>query len=123
MQPNFKRPKVLYGSTPEVITPCGKLYLTFNYIDEEKEKLVEVRGHFGKAGTCSLLGLDSICKLISILLQSPLSRKKIISKIRKGWISTDKKERVTCGNPYEYNGVKYQSCIEMLMSLVVDELE
>ena len=122
MTADFKRPKILYGSTPEVITPCGKLYLTFNYIDEEKQKLVEVRGHFGKAGTCSLLGLDSIAKLISILLQSSMSRVKIIKKIRKGWISTDKKERITCGNPFDYAGKTYQSCIELLMSMVVDEL-
>jgi len=119
---DFKRPKVLYGSTPEVETPCGKLYLTFNHIDEDKTKLVEVRGHFGKAGTCSLLGLDAICKLTSILLQSPLSRKKIIKKLRKQFLSTDKKERITCGNPFEYAGKEYQSCGELLFSLVVDEL-
>ncbi|MBZ4642763.1 MAG: nrdA [Deferribacteraceae bacterium] len=62
------RPKVLFGKTLEMMTGCGKLYVTINF-DENNEPF-EVFTSMGKAGGCAQSQCEAIGRLISLVFRS-----------------------------------------------------
>ncbi|WP_022850223.1 vitamin B12-dependent ribonucleotide reductase [Limisalsivibrio acetivorans] len=62
------RPSVLVGRTIEMMTGCGKLYVTINY-DESGEPF-EVFTSMGKAGGCAQSQCEAMGRLISLDLRS-----------------------------------------------------
>ena len=113
----WKRPKTLTGQT-KLVTLCGEILVTFNYDNEREGKLIEVRASVGKEGTpCNAL-LSMCCFLISCYLQSAEPREKIIKKIKKNLIDAP-----ACMNKYEFEGIKYTSCIDYILKNVIKELE
>ena len=71
----------------------------------------------GKSGSCGRVFTDSVCKMISMYLQSPEPRYKIIKKFKKQFVD------MKCGQPFDYEGDKYSCCIDYIIKCVIGELE
>lgn len=106
METDWKRPKTIDSKTEAIKTECGTIYLTLGY---EEDKLIEVRATIGKSGICGNVLLDTVAKLLSMYLQSPEPRYKIISKLRKQFVG------VICNQG--------NSCVNIISEKVVGELE
>lgn len=74
------RPKVLVGRTVEMMTGCGKLYVTIN--QDENGKAFEVFTSMGKAGGCAQSQCEAIGRLISINLRSGGEIDRIIKQLK-----------------------------------------
>lgn len=74
------RPKVLVGQTVEMMTGCGKLYVTINQDDTGKP--FEVFTSMGKAGGCAQSQCEAIGRLISIDLRSGGDIDRIIKQLK-----------------------------------------
>jgi len=74
------RPKVLIGRTVEMMTGCGKLYVTIN--QDEKGVPFEVFTSMGKAGGCAQSQCEAIGRLISIDLRSGGNLDRIIKQLK-----------------------------------------
>jgi len=74
------RPKVLMGRTIEMMTGCGKLYVTINY--DENGDPFEVFTSMGKAGGCAQSQCEAIGRLISIVLRSGGEPETIIKQLK-----------------------------------------
>lgn len=74
------RPKILYGKTIEMMTGCGKLYVTIN--SDEKGDPFEVFTSMGKAGGCAQSQCEAIGRLISIVFRSGGSPEIIIKQLK-----------------------------------------
>jgi hypothetical protein len=82
----YVRPKVINSKTEAIKLECGTLHLTLGYLDEVDDvygRVTEVRAVIGKSGVCGNILLDSYSKALSMLLQSPMPRYKIVEKIKK----------------------------------------
>lgn len=118
MDVDWKRPKVLPSKTLHIPTQEGNLHLTLAYEEDNFKKLVEVRATIGKAGSYANTLIDTCCKLISIIIQSPLSREKICKKFKKQFV-----DMASGLDPFEYEGKKYTCVIDVIIKLVINELE
>jgi hypothetical protein len=114
METDYKRPKEIKSKTEAIsLSSCGTLHLTIGYLDEIDDvygRVTEIRAVIGKGGVpCNIL-LDSWAKAMSMLLQSPMPRYKIIEKIKKQFIG------VVCTN-------QKQSCVNEIAVRLLKELE
>jgi len=115
VETTWKRPKEIPSKTFHIETQEGTLHLTLGY---EDERLIEVRAMIGKAGTYAQIMLDTIAKLISMYLQSPEARYKIVKKFNKQFAE------MFCGmEEFEWQGEKYQSAIDLIVKIVITEVE
>ena len=108
----FKRPEVLEGYTQKLETPCGDLYLTLN---ELERKLYEVRVTMGKSGTCMNIMQQTIALLLSVMLQSGISKEKIHKVLLNQFEGN-------CGNGTFYKGERYHSCIDFMIKRILEDL-
>lgn len=74
------RPKILYGKTIEMMTGCGKLYVTIN--SDENGEPFEVFTSMGKAGGCAQSQCEAIGRLISIVFRSGGTPETIIKQLK-----------------------------------------
>ncbi|MGC9062066.1 vitamin B12-dependent ribonucleotide reductase [Calditerrivibrio sp.] len=74
------RPKILYGKTIEMMTGCGKLYVTIN--SDENGDPFEVFTSMGKAGGCAQSQCEAIGRLISIVFRSGGAPETIIKQLK-----------------------------------------
>lgn len=74
------RPRVLFGKTIEMMTGCGKLYVTINF--DEKNEPFEVFTSMGKAGGCAQSQCEAIGRLISLVLRSGGEYDNIIKQLK-----------------------------------------
>lgn len=112
---DFKREKSIPSETRHIDTSCcGTLHLTLCWQDK---RLIEVRGMIGRAGTCCNTFLNSICIILSILLQSDMARYKIIKKLKKQFVE------VNCGQDFIWQEKTYKSCVDLVAQSVIKELE
>ncbi|MGA1847308.1 vitamin B12-dependent ribonucleotide reductase [Deferribacter abyssi] len=74
------RPKVLVGKTIEMMTGCGKLYVTIN--QDENGEPFEVFTSMGKAGGCAQSQCEAIGRLISLVLRSGGDPENIIKQLK-----------------------------------------
>ncbi|ADR18526.1 vitamin B12-dependent ribonucleotide reductase [Calditerrivibrio nitroreducens] len=74
------RPKILYGKTIEMMTGCGKLYVTIN--SDENGEPFEVFTSMGKAGGCAQSQCEAIGRLISIVFRSGGAPETIIKQLK-----------------------------------------
>ena len=114
MEQNWTRPKVLEGVTKSIKTPAGTLHLTFNY----DGGLVELIGHIGKEGSLFAKQIDITCRMLSIALQTPISRIKLIKKIKKNLLDIPMEDM-----SFEHEKETYQSVEDYIFKAVVKELE
>ena len=114
METSWKRPKEIPSTTYHIETNEGTLHLT---IGTDNDRIIEVRGVIGKAGTYSNIWVDTLCKLISFYLQSPEPRYKIEKKLRLQF------EDMSCGmEVFEWQGEKFKSVIDVIIKSVVKEV-
>ena len=109
----WKRPKEMPSVTTHIKTNCGTINITFAF---RSKKLKEVYAIIGKSGTCANILLTSWCKGMSMLLQSPSPRYKIIKKLKKQFIESN------CGMPFTIGEKKYLSCIHYIAEKIIEEL-
>lgn len=112
METILDRPEVLEGYTPKLETPCGSLYFTLNEYDS---KLCEVRVTMGKSGTCMNIMLQTIALLISVMLQSGISR-EVIKKALLNQFEGN------CGQTIWYKGVRYHSCLDWMIQKMLEDM-
>lgn len=118
METEFKRPKEIPSKTEHIelsTEGCGTLHLTLGW-EEAEGRLIEVRCIIGKSGICGNVLLDTIAKLMSMYLQSPEPRYKIVEKFQRQFLPDKKGNRVVCGQ-----GLK--SCVEEIAERIVKELQ
>lgn len=112
-QDEFIRPDVLDGRTPKLTTPCGSLFVNLNHCDN---KLREVQITLGKSGSCQNLLFRTISLLISVLLQSNVSRENIVKALSH-------QMEGSCGNGRIYcDGMQYHSCVDFVLRSIVEEM-
>jgi len=75
-----KKPRLvaLMGTTLELGTHCGKIYVTIN-MDPETRKPVEVLSRFGKAGGCGSAITDGMTRMISYGLRSGMDAEEVLN--------------------------------------------
>jgi hypothetical protein len=117
MLTEWKRPKEVISTTEKIplSAGCGNLHLT---LGKEDDKLIEIRAVIGKNACCGYVLLDTIAKLMSVYLQSPEPRFKIVEKFKRQFMPDGKGNRITCGQP---KGQK--SCVEEISERILKELE
>jgi hypothetical protein len=118
METAWKRPKVIPSTTYHIDTNEGTLHLTLGYEegDDGRNRLIEVRGVIGKAGTYSNVWVDTICKLLSCYIQSPEPRFKFEKKL-------EKLSDITMGmEPFTWEKEKYQSVLDVIIKMVRKEI-
>lgn len=71
------RPQKLSGSTYQVKTGCGTLYITIN---ENDGIIFEVFATMGKAGGCAASQIETIGRLISLGIRTGVSPEAIIKQ-------------------------------------------
>lgn len=106
------RNEVLEGTTEKLPTPCGSFFLTLN---EQNGQLFEVCMRLGKQGNCSRALLNLISVLLSVILQSDLSRKEIGNILMKHM-------ETNCGNRIYFKGKEYHSCVDYAIQRMLEEL-
>ncbi len=89
-----KRPEVIKGTTRQMQTGCGNLYVTVN--EDEMGNPFEVFNHIGKAGGCASSQSEAIGRLVSLALRSNIAPEEIIKQLKgischqHAWSSTGK---------------------------------
>jgi len=74
------RGKITYGTTREIKTGCGDLYVTIN---EDKEgNPFEVFAQLGKSGGCAASQTEAIGRLVSLSLRSGILWKLIVKQLK-----------------------------------------
>lgn len=100
------RPTVMSGTTLEMKTGCGKLYLTVNADDRGP---FEVFGNMGKAGGCVASQTEAVARLMSLAFRSGIKPEHIIKQL-KG---------ISCHQPaWEKGGGKILSCADAFAKAV-----
>ena len=100
------RPKVLVGRTIEMITGCGKLYVTINL--DETGKPFEVFTSIGKAGGCAQSQCEAMGRLISIILRSGGQPETVIKQL-KG---------ISCHMKYGFGPHQVLSCADAVAKAI-----
>lgn len=111
---DYKREKSLPSVTEHIETECGTLHLTLGFQDEILREIICV---IGKSGVCGNIMLDTIGKLISIILQSEMPRYKIIKKLKKNF------EGMNCGTPFTFQDKEYTGCHDYIIKRIVKEID
>jgi ribonucleoside-diphosphate reductase alpha chain len=100
------RPKILVGRTIEMMTGCGKLYVTINY--DESGKAFEVFTSIGKAGGCAQSQCEAMGRLISIILRSGGEPSTVIKQL-KG---------ISCHMKYGFGTRQVLSCADAVAKAI-----
>ena len=102
MSPKNNRPKILQGVTMEIPSPCGKIYVVVNSINDVPQ---EIFVRFGKQGSCSSTISNALAVTISYSLRSGTSIADIVKGLKGN----------TCHRPPAYlDGKKVLSCVDAI---------
>jgi ribonucleoside-diphosphate reductase alpha chain len=101
---------VLIGKTIEMMTGCGKLYVTIN--QDEQGKPFEIFTSMGKAGGCAQSQCEAIGRLISLVLRSNGEPEMIVSQL-KG---------ISCHMKYGFGANQILSCADAVAKAVEKSL-
>ena len=112
--PKKKRPTVLKGETTKVRTSCGSLYVT---LDKDGGELCEVHLRMGKTGSCFVSTLNMVSVLTSTILQSEYDRAYLVKMFKRHM------RDVSCGERFNFEGVNYKSCWDVVGKLCMDSLK
>lgn len=97
-----ERPKVIVGSTIQMMTGCGKLFVTIN--SDEKGKPFELFTIMGKAGGCAASQAEAISRMVSTALRSGIDPKTIIKHLKN----------ISCHRPFGFGPNKVTSCSDAI---------
>ncbi len=95
------RPKMLRGSSIEMQTGCGPLYVTVN---EDDKGLFELFNTMGKAGGCAASQSEAIGRLVSLAWRSGLGADSIIKQLIG----------IRCHKPYGFGKEAILSCSDAI---------
>lgn len=70
------RPKALPGITYEMMTHCGKIYITITA--DSSGNMFEIFARFGRAGGCGAAIFDGLAKVVSYALRSGMAPEEAI---------------------------------------------
>ena len=73
-----ERPKALQGSTYQMQTGCGPLYVTIN---EDKNGLFELFTTMGKAGGCAASQCEAIGRMVSLAWRSGVQARQVVKQL------------------------------------------
>jgi len=108
-----ERKKKLLGTTYQIQTGCGKLYVIIN---EDEGKIFEVFASMGKAGGCATSQVEALGRIISLGLRSGVEPKQIVRQLSS----------ISCHSPVIIGGEKILSCADAIAKTIkfyLDEKE
>ncbi len=97
-----QRAKVTYGRTIQIMTGCGKLYVTVN--EDEKGRPFELFSAMGKAGGCAASQAEAISRMVSTSLRSGIEPKVIIKHLKS----------IACHRPFGFGPDRITSCSDAI---------
>ncbi len=97
-----QRAKVTYGRTIQIMTGCGKLFVTIN--EDASGRPFELFSVMGKAGGCAASQAEAISRMASISLRSGIDPKIIIKHLRN----------ITCHRPFGFGPERVSSCSDAI---------
>ncbi len=105
------RPRKLVGSTYQMETGCGPMYVTIN--EDEQGRPFELFNMVGKAGGCASSQCEAIGRLVSLAWRSGLDADPILRQL--GGIS--------CHKPFGFGKNKIVSCADAIAKAVQQHME
>ncbi|MDO8507962.1 MAG: vitamin B12-dependent ribonucleotide reductase [bacterium] len=97
-----QRARVTYGRTIQIMTGCGKLYVTVN--EDEEGRPFELFSAMGKAGGCAASQAEAISRMVSTSLRSGIEPKIIIKHLKS----------IACHRPFGFGPDRITSCSDAI---------
>ncbi|HSH69875.1 MAG TPA: vitamin B12-dependent ribonucleotide reductase, partial [Deferrisomatales bacterium] len=104
------RPRALHGTTYQMQTGCGPLYVTIN---EDDRGLFEVFTTMGKAGGCAASQCEAIGRLVSMAWRSGMDPRPVVKQLRG----------ISCHKPAGFGANKVVSCADALARAIQSHLD
>jgi len=104
------RPRALQGTTYQMQTGCGPLYVTIN---EDALGLFEVFTTMGKAGGCAASQCEAIGRLVSMAWRSGIDPRPVVKQLRG----------ISCHKPAGFGVNKVVSCADALALAIQTHLD
>jgi len=105
-----ERPKALKGSTYQMQTGCGPLYITIN---EDKQGLFELFTTMGKAGGCAASQSEAIGRMVSLAWRSGVQAKQVVKQLLG----------ISCHCPSGFGDNKILSCADAVAKAIQDHMK
>ncbi len=105
-----ERPKVTVGKTIQMMTGCGKLYVTIN--EDSEGQPFELFSTMGKAGGCAASQAEAISRMASVQLRSGIDPKIIVKHLKN----------ITCHRPYGLGPNRVTSCSDAIAQALEEYL-
>ncbi|TBV81863.1 MAG: vitamin B12-dependent ribonucleotide reductase [Desulfobulbaceae bacterium] len=105
------RPAMLAGSTYQMSTGCGPMYVTIN--QDEEYRLFELFNTVGKAGGCAASQCEAIGRLVSLAWRSGLPPEPMIKQLIG----------ISCHKPTGFGENKVTSCADAIAQAIHKHLE
>ncbi len=109
-----ERPRALAGSTYQMETGCGPLYITIN---EDQNGLFELFTTMGKAGGCAASQCEAIGRLVSLAWRSGVQARQAVKQLIG----------ITCHKPAGFGNNRITSCADAVAKAIelhmIDEEE
>ncbi|MFZ5772145.1 MAG: vitamin B12-dependent ribonucleotide reductase [Thermodesulfobacteriota bacterium] len=105
------RPRRLSGSTYQMTTGCGPMYVTIN--EDSQKQLFELFNTVGKAGGCAASQCEAIGRLVSLAWRSGLPPEPIVKQLIG----------ISCHKPYGFGENKVVSCADAIAQAIRQHLE
>ena len=99
------RPRALRGSTYQMETGCGPLYITIN---EDKDGLFELFTTMGKAGGCAASQCEAIGRLVSLAWRSGVQARQAVKQMIG----------ITCHKPAGFGDNRVTSCADAVAKAI-----
>ena len=100
-----ERPRALKGSTYQMETGCGPLYVTIN---EDKQGAFELFTTMGKAGGCAASQCEAIGRLVSLAWRSGVQARQAVKQLIG----------ITCHKPAGFGGNRVTSCADAVAKAI-----
>jgi ribonucleoside-diphosphate reductase alpha chain len=100
-----ERPKALRGSTFQMQTGCGPLYVTIN---EDKNGLFELFTTMGKAGGCASSQCEAIGRMVSLAWRSGVQARQVVKQLLG----------ISCHCPSGFGESKVLSCADAVAKAI-----
>jgi len=103
------RPKALKGSTHQMQTGCGPLYITIN---EDETGLFELFTTMGKAGGCAASQSEAIGRMVSLAWRSGVQARQVVKQLMG----------ISCHCPSGFGENRVLSCADAVAKAIQDHL-
>jgi ribonucleoside-diphosphate reductase alpha chain len=99
------RPRALHGTTYQMQTGCGPLYVTIN---EDKNGLFELFTTMGKAGGCAASQCEAIGRMVSLCWRSGVQARQVVKQLLG----------ISCHCPSGFGESKVLSCADAVAKAI-----